>query len=287
MNMIVIAATMTFLLGQGEASPPPQAEKKWAELHPALRVDGPTALSIFEKGFADAKKARTSQGQWDRVRRGIGSIRINTIGQKETVSWLWAKIPQIVIYEDGFKAKKQYRSDEDIAKSKELHGSGTWTTLDIIRFDGSIGLYPSFGRTYGRIDRQADPSDLKDVRVVMQVGDKIYQPRKHPGTLEPQAGSSTNDVSIPQTSTTTAQASAYGSGGYAYGTARATSYYVIHKAEFYNWYEGVFSVDFDLFNEDGSARIKATDKEIKLIVVYGPNERGAVYKLDEFNKIGR
>jgi len=276
---------IAFVAGMSHAAQSVAPAKRWSHLHPAFRIDDSIALRIFEKAFKDAEKAKDTKPVWRKIERGIGSIRLNALGRSQTVSWLYAVVPRLVIYEDGFKSRKQYRDPQEIEKSRELH-KWLWKEIDFVRFAGTLGIYPSFGGAYGRISRHADPADLRDVRVVLKVGERIYQPRTQPGTLSAESGQSVNVVSVPQVSTTTVTGSASGSSGTVYGNATAYNYYTTHFTQGYNWYKGSFAVDFDLFEPDGSARITTADKEITVIVIYGPNERKATYMLEDLASIG-
>jgi hypothetical protein len=64
-------------------------------------------------------------------------------------------------------------------------------------------------------------------------------------------------------------------------SATTTSYYTVSHAQNYSEYIGTFFAKFDLFEPDGSCRITPDDKEIEVIVIYGPNERHAVYKISD------
>jgi hypothetical protein len=104
--------------------------------------------------------------------------------------------------------------------------------------------------------------------------------------------SSLNQFSIPQyqysTTNSYASGSAYGSGGYVYGSASGTSTtvssYVEHFEQGYSWYQGEFRVEFRLRDEDGVPLITPKDKEFELLVIYGDNERKAKFKLSDLEK---
>lgn len=250
--------------------------------HPAFMVTSNVIKEVFEKGQADAKKYRGVNEMLMKFGRGIGSVRLNAMGSKQTVSYLWAFPPQFKAYGNGVMSKKQFWSDQQIQdKFTEWLKDGDHPA-EKLHCEGIIRLYPSFGAGYGKIDRRADPADLSDVRVVLQVGDKIYQPEAQPGKLEAASGTAANVVTTPESSSSTTDVSVHGTGGYANATATTTNVYYTHTTENYDWYEGNFKVDFPLKNEDGTYRITDADKSIEIIVVYGSNERHVKYDLKDF-----
>jgi hypothetical protein len=257
-----------------------------SDLHPAFQFSSDDLLKVWDTGYKEASKKRDFMDALNKTRRGIGKIRTAPL-REETVSWIWCWHSRQLAYLQGFEAKKKYLAPEEIEKQKELlksPGISSPKTLDVY---GILSIYPSFGRAYGAISRVANPNDLNDVRVVLQVDDRIYQPRSQPGHLEADSGRASNTVAVPQYDTSYTQSSAsgqaYGSGGVVYGTATGTSTtvhsYTRYFQQGYDWYQGQFSATFDLFEKDGTPRLRKTDKEFTVIVVYGPNERKATYKL--------
>lgn len=279
MNCIALVV----LAGCGLIQSPPASD-----LHPAFVTTTEQLLKVWETGYKEASKKRDFMEALNKTRRGIGKIRTAPL-REETVSWLWCWDSKQLAYLQGFDAKKKYLSEEEVQKQKDLLQSPFITNPKTLDLYGILSIYPSFGRAYGAISRYANPNDLNDVRVVLQVGDRIYQPRAQPGRLEADSGRASNTVAIPQYDTSytqsSASGSAYGSGGVVYGSATGTSTtvrtYTRYFNEGYDWYQGQFSVSFDLFDKDGTPRIRKTDKEFTVIVVYGANERKATYKLSD------
>lgn len=262
--------------------------------HPAVKMDSATLLAAFEKGYKEADKKKDYKAIVESCRRGIGSVKTAPL-RSETVSWLWFWHPKILAYGLGFRAKKQFWPDEEIAsKKKTLEEIGPKLTQ--LHFSSIISIYPSFGAAYGRISRYADPSDLLGVRVVMQVGDRIYQPARQPGDLQAASGTNTSTVMIPQIATSstrsTVTGSAYGSDGSsaygsAYGKSQTTYYYNTYRQQNWSWYQGSFEAVFDINDPDGTPRIRKDDKEFTVIVIYGPNQRKATYKLADLEKLAK
>jgi len=255
----------------------------------------------WRKGEEDAKKKRKPEEIINRFRRGIGDIRTG-IFSTETVSFAWYFPPETSVYYYSYEAKRLYKSEDEIRLLRDAFLNNDLYIVDTIYFAGVITLMPSFG-LYGAVVRQADPDDLKNVRVVLKVGDRIYQPRKQPENILQYQGQESYSILIPQVQSTNTYRSGtfsfmdysgYGSFGFgSYGqTETATSFYVERVEGGYKWYQGYFQVAFDLFDKSGNPIITADDKEITLIVIYGNNERQAKYKLDDLfnplrsNKIG-
>lgn len=268
-------------------------EIKADDLHPAFKKSAADLQAAWDKGEADAPKHRDASAQFNKFRKGIGNIRISTL-RHETVSWLWILPPENYNYYYAFDSKKKYRAEEEIKERKEQFipkNDVVQTTLEVY---AELGIYPSFGRAYGRISRHANPNDLKDVRVVLQVGDKIYQPVQQPGDLTAEQGVGSNVSYIPQyeyaSARSTGNATYYNRQGQQIGSATAwgntsmTRQYTSMQREGYNWYRGDFSAAFRLFDKDGNPILKKSDTEFTIIVVYGTNERKATYKLKDLEK---
>jgi hypothetical protein len=240
----------------------------------------------WELGLADAEKRRPIDDRANRFRRGIGKIRTAPL-EEETVSWLYCVLPEWDAYVAGHTTRSKYLSAEESARLKDLAMPRQDYQMNKLAFFGWVSIWPSFGGAYGKIDRYADPRDLSDVRVVMKVGENIYQPDAHPGDIQKSSGSSLSSLAIPTydttTSRTTASGTAVGPGGAATvsGSSKTTTTtaYIVHRNEEYNWYQGAFAVDFALFNADGTPRILPHHKDIEIIVLYGPNERKAKFSL--------
>ncbi len=262
-----------------------------SKLPEALQVDPGTLIKIYAAGQKDSTHARALEGAVSNFRRGIGTIRDDAFTH-ETVSWLWMRAPEMDVYVSGFRAGKQYFSDAENQKYLDKLKDQVSGGRKVLGFTGNLNIFPSFGGVYATIDRNADPADLKGVRVVLQVGDKILQPRSRPGDLAFVEGSGVQTSAIPQqsTSTTTTEesATAYGSGGYARATGTDTStttnYYTIVQSSKYSYYSGNFTVIFDLFDKDGNALIPSNTKEITAIVIYGANQRKATFNLNDILK---
>lgn len=258
--------------------PAPQAPPKMSDLHPALTVDSGTAGRLFDRGRKDGDTVRDAGFLNSTFRRGIGSVRANMV-KNETVSWLHLYTIAESAYLSGFECRKKYLADDEASSRRDLYVKGG-PTVDHIVFTGTLNLCPSFG-IKNKLVRKANPDDLKGVRVVLKVGDRIYQPEDQPGDLAYTADVNLNVFRVPTSSSPSVIDVTTGQ------VVKFNAFYTTTTVQGYEQYTGQFGVSFNLFNADGSARVTAKDKEITAIVIYGANERRATYSLDALAQLTR
>jgi hypothetical protein len=257
-------------------------------INPAF-VKTPTQLTkVWDLGIKESKKQSNLESRLKKTRKTIGTYRTSVLGASEGSSFVYYVPPELIVYFESYNAAREYAPADKVAELKRELIPERNQTIGTIYFYTSITLMPMFAGGYGRVSRHADPNDLKDVKVVLKVGDRILQPEGgHPGNLLQSSGSATNSFVIPRyqysTTTSSASGSAYGSGGYAYGTAygKSTTVTTYHeyREEGWSWYHGDFFVGFKIVGEDGKPLINEKDKEMTLLVIYGESEREAKYKL--------
>lgn len=262
-------------------SPAPLRSPDFSDLHPALRIDSDTAEAIFEKGLANAQSSRDNSQVMQRFRKGIGGVTKNAFGTKDTVSFLWAYTYDAYAFNWGFQSRKKYFAKDKITNIRENIRYGA-PKADHFLVAGHLTLLPSRRGFYGQLSRMANPKDLEDVRVVMKVGDEIYEPDHQPGYALTQSGSGTNEFSTPQHQQTQSNATVNTPNGTASVNVTSTTTYTITHAQNFQWYAGDFTMQFSYFNKDNTPRIHPSDKEVTFIVIYGANERKAVYRLEDF-----
>lgn len=260
------------------------------KLHPAF-IKSPTQLmKVWDKGVKDSKKQSNFDNTTKKTRKTIGTYRTSVLGDSEGSSFVYYLPPELTAYSEAFRTARAYAPTEEVDKLKREIIPAETRSLGSVHFYTTITLMPQFAGGYGSISRHADPNDLKDVKVVLKIGDRILQPEGgHPGNLLESSGNERSSYSLPRyqysTTNTSASASAYGSGGYAYGTANGTSTTVTtyheYREEGYTWYHGDFLVRFKIVDEDGKPLITDKDKEMTLLVIYGESERKATYKLSD------
>lgn len=243
--------------------------------------------NAWKAGEEDAAKNRKWETRVDRFRRGIGQRQI-TVLASETVSWCWLIPIEYIPYYNGWHARKQYWTDFEITEAKATLFPTRQIVVDELLVFGIINLLPSIGSMSGQISRHPDPRNLEDVRVIIKVGDRILRPREQPGNLLTGEKTAVNTFSIPRyTYSRTDVSGVSTSGGRTStmsGTATTSGYVNEYYEEGYKWYQGNFSVSFDLVNEKGEPLITADDDSFEVVVVYGNNERTAKYNLRDLEK---
>lgn len=254
-------------------------------IHPAFVKTPEQFQEAWDLGIKECKKQSNLDRRLKDTRQTIGTYRTHLL-RSEPSSFVYYIPPEIVAYYESFQAARSYTPEEKVTKLKEELIPGTKQTFGSVTFYTSITLMPMFNN--GRVTRDANPRDLRDVRVVLKVGDRIIQPEgKQPGNLLESQGSGTSAYYMPRfaysRTNTSATAQASGSGGYAYGTAKGTSTTVTAYQEYrendYNWYHGDFMIQFKIVDAEGKPLITDKDKEMTLLVIYGESERKATYKL--------
>lgn len=239
------------------------------QLNPVFTPTSDQLLKCWQSGFNDAQKWKNSDGAWDQAKKGIGSIN------NKTVSFVWWMNPRLLAYDAGFQSRKQYLPEDSIAKLKDDLIATAQMIPKVITFRALITLMPRLNGPNNTVSRPADPADLDNVRCVLQVGDKIYQPIEQPGNVTPHRYQSANNYFIDQTTTETIRQSGQ-------KDKVKTTTVKVPFTEQYDWYEGNFDVSFDLWNPDGSARITDKDTEFTVIVVQRFGENKATYKLADW-----
>jgi hypothetical protein len=245
-------------------------------LHPALVVDQALVDKCWQRGFDDAAHHRNPNDFINRYRKGLGDVRV-TWAVHETVSWLWVNEPEIAYYRAGYKARRDFLPDKEVADLKDKISQAISGGRRHIFFDADLAILPSHGGLNQEIVRAADPEDLKDVRMVLLIDGKIYQPEKQPGDLNYVQEHHEETVEVPQFGASTTSGSVGGVGF----SSTTTDYYTGYRFQSYEGYMAHFQVCFDLFDEDGTPRITHRTKEIEAIVVYGPTEKHIKFSMDD------
>jgi len=243
-------------------------------LNPAFLKSAEQIKSAWEAGEKAAPRDRNPQSAWGKSAKGIGKIRTGVIGEA-TVSWAYFLSPELLAYTNGFFARKKYWDDKERSRALDSLLSVAATVPKRMAIRITLSLQPSFGKG-GKITRRANPDDLRDVRCVVQVGDKIIQPQEKPGDLTAATSELKNDFESPESANT--RTSVYVNGAYT-GSVSTSSTYIVQRTENYEVYNAAFTSYFPLFDVDGTPRITDKDKEFTVIVVYGSNERKATFPL--------
>ena len=246
--------------------------------HPAFLYSPQLAETVFENGYADGPKTKNIDTIWNPLTKGIGDIHQGMFGQ--TVSYMWAFPWQVAVYEKGLRAcKEKWSSDQIDRYLYEIKSQNQ--SKDRIAFRADIRLQPSLDDN-GAITREADPSDLANVRVFLRVENREYLPLQQPGHVEVAFMQGTTDVTIPGETTTTERIVVDRKEKKRTKKTTETKAEDTHETVEYTWYRATFDFWFDLRNEDRTYRINPSDKEIDIVIFYGENERHAKFNLDDF-----
>lgn len=279
--MSALSSLLLLSLVQTQVAPPQ------SQLHNAIDPGPEVLQKMWDKGFKDANKKKGDDWIYNKLTRGIGKVRTNVFGATKTVSYFLLVPPEAVAYSQGFDARRKYWSDEEVARSKTFIASNELSHPGSLVVRGLLSIQPSFGGYGSFMDRAANARDIEDVRVVLQVGDHIYQPLVQPGNIPFKEGVGAYTRSVPRSETSyTDFSGTYGRSSdptrnHFSGDATTTSYYTEIVSGNYRYYEANFDATFSLFDPDGKPRIPADVKEINFIVIYGRNEHKATYRMSD------
>lgn len=250
-------------------------------LNPALLPTPGSIEKCWALGEDAAAKKKTLQEIPVPFTKNFGNTK-NAPRHVRYASEVSVETPEWVAFVLGWNMRRQYLPEADIAKEKEGVLKLASEERKSLSFSGMLTAWPQTDRR-GNISLRAEPDDLANVRIVLKVGEKIYQPVSQPGTLAYKADTGVNRTRESHSSGSVVTATGPG-GTY---TGSATNYYTIGREERYEYYRGHFAVDFDLFNADGTARIGPGDKAFSLILVYGRSEDQVTFDLAALDKMRR
>jgi hypothetical protein len=202
-----------------------------------------------------------------------------TARHSKMASYIILESPESLALIDGYEARKKYLPEDQVSRTKQQVRDMVSEPVKDLMFGGTIAIWPKLNKD-GRVNEKADPVDLEDVRIVLQIGDKIYQPKVQPGKLAVTAGTGVNPFDA------RGRGTSYTTKTLPNGTIQTTPTYGVtttRQNEDFDYYEGPFSADFDLFNPDGTPRVGPQDKTITVIVVFGKNEEKIPFDLTELD----
>lgn len=261
-------------------------------LHPALRISSESFEKIWTKALTEGQKKKGKNAGYDKMRRQIDSYHVSIL-DKEACSWVYWMHPRGMIQMTANEAGQKYWPEADVLKAKaELAGYGDHE-LAYVGFYFDLNSMPSFAGGYGRISRYASPDKLKDVRVVLKVGDRILQPVQQPGNITTSSKERVSFYSVPVTTyvngSSTSTATAYGSNGsYATGTGYTKSSYQVTSyrggSDNYEVYSGQATVLFATRDKDGKPLITPKDKNIEIKMISDDGEIKTTYNLSDWVK---
>lgn len=258
-------------------------------LHPSFVVSQSSFDHIWTRAVEDGKKRRDPNKGFNLARKVIDTYHTGPIG-KDDCAWAYLIHPKLLIRFTGYQASSQYWPQQEVDQAKQALTQLVGKQPSYIEFLVDISEMPSFQGAYGTLSRHANPDNLKDIRCVLKVGDRILQPTSQPGDITVSRRDSINFFLYPQTTfvrgSTSSTTTFVGSGGFgAASTSAATSYQVTTYGageEAFSVYSGQFIVRFPLIDSDGVPTVKDSDKEMQLLVVKRSAELKASYKLADW-----
>lgn len=282
-----LSILITALIGQDQA-----VTSNLEPLHPALVLSSETFDKVWSKALADGQKKKGKDAGLDKMRRQIDSYHVS-LAKKEACSWIYWMHPRAMIHMKANGAGLQYWPQAEIDKAKSDMAHYADSEQKFIGFYVQINEMPSFAAPYGRLRRHANPDNLKNVRCVLKVGDRIIQPVQQPGDITTSQKEMVSFYSIPTTTyvngSTRSSATAYGSNGsYATATGYSTSSYQVTRyasgADEYQVFSGQTTVLFPTRDKDGKPLITPKDKNIEIKMVREDGEIHTTYRLDDWIK---
>jgi hypothetical protein len=226
-----------------------------AALHPVLTPDREALQKVWRNGYEYAQRHKTPDPAVRWARHGIGKM------DGFYVSWVTMLHPRLLAFEAGFAAGKQ--SLQEIPPQAEpgpLAGI-VQESAGSLGFRCELGIYPAGALSPGAISRRANPRDLKDIQVSLQVGPRVYGPVRQPGEIVPEVHQDWHMYTV------------------WYANQSPSDFGVYER---FTWYAGCFTVRFDLYNADKTPRITRQDKELTFIVRGRFGKQTARFSLEEW-----
>jgi len=261
------------------------------EINQCFSLTTDSIESVWARGFEDGTKRKNIDKTLSFMKRQIDSFHISMV-EKQGCSWAYFLHPKALIYTRAFTAGSQYWPQEEIDREKKSLLQFAESELKFIAFYVELSEMPSFAAPYGELSRYADSSNLKDIRCVLKVGDRILQPKEQPGDLTVSTNSNVSIYSIPTTTYVDTKSqfsgSAYGSAGYVNASGYGATSYRVTSTTFgeepYSTYHGQFIVLFPLRDASNNPTIKPSDKQVELIVIKKSSQLTAKYALGDWLK---
>lgn len=261
-------------------------------VHPAFTLSTSAFESVWTKGWQEGQKKRNTKSAIAKFERQIDSYHVSP-ARKSPCSWALLLHPKLQIFAKANQAALQYWPEAEVQKAKDEMKVFADSEQQYLGFYITINEMPSFAGAYSTMSRKADPDNLKDVRCVLKVGDKIIQPLKQPGDLTASRSDQISYYSIPSTvyvnGKTNSSATANGSNGsWATATGSSTSSYSVTSyntgSQPYSSYHSEFIVLFPLRDKDGKPLVTPQDKDLEIKVIKKSGENKTTFRLDEWAK---
>jgi len=246
--------------------PQTPAQPSFDNVHAAVTASPDEAARAFQKGLDD--------GAHKRDLMKVAKEAIHELG-RHSASKAFVMTPLLLAYMEGYDATFKFLpSDEVERKRAEFAANGC-------RFNDL-----SFGVSISEKVGDVPANFLEDVRAVLIVDGKTYQPIKQPGGVQ----STTNLHSY----TTSRRINTYRPpttnnplGAFLEGFNNGYNAPEITTTHTYATYDGYEMVSFDLFESDGTPRITTQSRSVEFVVICGSKQYHTKFNLSSLAKIAK
>lgn len=220
-------------------------------LHPTLAPDAAALAKVWNTGYQRAKHEEYLSNALSRAQRGLGRSRGESLG---LLTFLH---PRVLAFQSGFNANKDKLSEAAQREARDRLSEIAQEATRRLHFQAELNARP-----YS--ENGVEASLMDDVRVELQVGERIYAPVRQPGDVPMQSRQGSHDYD------------------YCYydSVSREWKKVVVHEP--YTWYQGEFEVVFELYDADGNPRITDKDRELILFITGNFGRRKATFRLADW-----
>jgi hypothetical protein len=246
-------------------------------MNPAFQSTPEELLGLWEKGYRDAHKYEDYRRAFRFATRVIARDDSAPSGVHDA-STLTMLHPKFEAYVRGFNAYKKLLQPDEISQSKAIISSAEFTNPQRITFEGVLKRPLRFQE--GSITGVKNPDLFKDVKVMMIVGDRRYEPIQQPGDLPARR--------VPEEYIYWVDVPFYYGfrGWYPYGWPSPLLPYDPFISEqrrgIYKYQATDFKVIFDLYDPDGTPRVTSRDESLTVVVSYPGKRVEANFKLEKW-----
>jgi hypothetical protein len=224
-----------------------------ARLHPALRLSMPVYEKGWQQGIADGGQQRKAIQREDRISHMLFDKH----------SYSPRSIPTLIVLdpldEAYFAAQRsitEHWTPEAVRRIKAKMAATSRAGRSVIAVQGTLAPVVPVDDVNHPGPR---PADFRDVQLFLQVGNRRFRPRAQPGTPPFWSGS------------------AGATARYLEPIPGSGCVWIAAQKSFVSldtyWYTCHFTVAFDLFDKNGSARIGPRDHRFTIIIRWAGGER--------------
>lgn len=249
------------------------ASHQAAKYHPILDLyDLQTLQQAYDKGRKVAEHIKNADDALPgRFRKNIGKVR-----SPDGADWwpphciIWT--PTAYAYWKGWNDGKDYNPRYDA-----LHMFKPYEN-SILSIQVNTAAWPGVSDWDLKINRQANPDDVRDLKFVLFVDGNRENPIKPIVANNTGNTSGSGSLIIPEIKTQSVNVTTSGTGGYSDNTSSVTyNTFVVNN---YSCYTASYNLLFN-FNSNGKSLLPPTAKTLELLIIYRSGEHYAKFNLDE------